>query len=99
MSANNETLVVCWGVGKSGGTSSDWIELDGVDRETMFSVTLQPVTTTMQDNQIRVFLSIPQVWVNVMDSRGLIGLFITTGLVESIFDDNRDCTPQNIRSI
>ena len=65
----------------------------------MFSVTLQPVTTTMQDNQIRVFLSIPQVWVNVMDSRGLIGLFITMGLVEFHFDDNRDCTPQNIRSI
>ena len=65
----------------------------------MFSVTLQPVTTTMQDNQIRVFLSIPQVWDNAMDSRGLIGLFITTGLVEFIFDDNRDCTPQNIRSI
>ena len=65
----------------------------------MFSVTLQPVTTTMQDNQIREFLSIPQVWVNAMDSRGLIGLFITTGSVEFIFDDNRDCTPQNIRSI
>ena len=65
----------------------------------MFSVTLQPVTTTMQDNQIRVFLSIPQVWVNVMGSRGLIGLFITTGSVEFIFDDNRDCTSQNIRSI
>ena len=65
----------------------------------MFSVTLQPVTTTMQDNQIRVFLSIPQVCVNAMDSRGLIGLFSTTGLVEFIFDDNRDCTPQNIRSI
>ena len=65
----------------------------------MFSVTLQPVITTMQDNQIRVFLSIPQVWVNAMDSRGLIGLFITTGSVEFIFDDNRDCTPQNIRSI
>ena len=48
----------------------------------MFLVTLQPVTTTMQDNQIRVFLSIPQVWVNAMGSRGLIGLFITTGLVE-----------------
>ena len=65
----------------------------------MFSVTLQPVTTTMQDNQIRVFLSIPQVWVNAMDSRGLIALFITIGSVEIIFDDNRDCTPQNIRSI
>jgi len=65
----------------------------------MFSVTLQPVITTMQDNQIRVFLSIPQVWVNAMDSRGLIGLFITTGSVEFIFDDNRDCTSQNIRSI
>jgi len=65
----------------------------------MFSVTLQPVTTTMQDNQIRVILSIPQVWVNAIDSRGLIGLFITTGSVEFIFDDNRDCTPQNIRSI
>ena len=65
----------------------------------MFSVTLQPVTTTMQDNQIRAFLSIPQVWVNAMDSRGLIGLFITTGSVEFIFDDNRDCTSQNIRSI
>ena len=65
----------------------------------MFSVALQPVTTTMQDNQIRVFFSIPQVWVNAMDSRGLIGLFITTGSVEFIFDDNRDCTPQNIRSI
>ena len=65
----------------------------------MFSVTLQPVTTTMQHNQIRVFLSIPQVWVNAIDSRGLIGLFITTGSVEFIFDDNRDCTSQNIRSI
>ena len=65
----------------------------------MFSVTLQPATITMQDNQIRVFLSIPQVWVNAMDSRGLIGLFITTGLAEFIFGDNRDCTPQNIRSI
>jgi len=65
----------------------------------MFSVTLQPVTTRMQDNQIRVFLSIPQVWVNEIDFRGLIGLFITTGLAEFIFDDNRDCTPQNIRSI
>ena len=65
----------------------------------MFSVTLQPVITTMQDNQIRVFLSIPQVWVNAIDFRGLIGLFITTGSVEFIFDDNRDCTPQNIRSI
>ena len=65
----------------------------------MFSVTLQPVTTTMQDNQIRVFLSIPQVWVNAMDSRGLMALFITMGLVEIIFGDNRDCTPQNIRSI
>ena len=65
----------------------------------MFSVTLQPVTTTMQDNQIRVFLSIPQVWVNAMDSRGLMALFITIGSVEFIFDDNRDCTPQNIRSI
>ena len=65
----------------------------------MFSVTLQPVITTMQDNQIRVFLSIPQVWVNAMGSRGLMGLFITTGLVEFIFDDNRDCTSQNIRSI
>jgi hypothetical protein len=65
----------------------------------MFSVTLQPVTTRMQDNQIRVFLSIPQVWVNAIDFRGLIGLFITTGSVEFIFDDNRDCTPQNIRSI
>ena len=65
----------------------------------MFSVTLQPVTTTMQDNQIRVVLSIPQVWVNAMDSRGVIGLYITTSFVEFIFDDNRDCTPQNIRSI
>ena len=65
----------------------------------MFSVTLQPVTTTTQEKQIRVFFRIPQVWVNAMDSRGLIGLFITTGLVEFIFDDNRDCTPQNIRSI
>ena len=65
----------------------------------MFSVTLQPVTTTMQDNQIRVFLSIPQVWVNGLGSRGLMALFITTGLVEIIFDDNRDCTPQNIHSI
>ena len=65
----------------------------------MFSVTPQPVTTTTQDNQIRVFLRIPQVWVNVMGSRGLMGLFITTGLVEFIFDDNRDCTSQNIRSI
>ena len=99
MSANNETLVVCWGVVKSGGTSSDWIELDGVDRETMFSVTPQPVTTTTQDKQIRVFLRIPQVWVNGLGSRGLMALFITTGLVEIIFDDNRDCTSQNIRSI
>lgn len=65
----------------------------------MFSVTLQPATITMQDNQIRVFLSIPQVWVNAMDSRGLMALFITMGLVEIIFGDNRDCTPQNIRSI
>ena len=65
----------------------------------MFSVTLQPVTITMQDNQITVFLSIPQAWVNAMDSRGLMALFITTGSVEFIFDDNRDCTSQNIRSI
>ena len=65
----------------------------------MLSVMLQPVTTTMQDNQIRVFLSIPQVWVNAMGSRGLMALFITTGLVEIIFEDNRDCTPHNIRSI
>ena len=65
----------------------------------MSSVMLQPVTTTMQDNQIRVFLRIPQVWVNAMGSRGLIGLFITTGLVNIIFGDNRDCTPQNIGSI
>ena len=65
----------------------------------MLSVALQPVITTIHDNQISVFLSIPQVWVNAMGSRGLIGLFITTGLAEFIFEDNRDCTPQNIRSI
>ena len=65
----------------------------------MFSVMPQPVPTPMQDNQVRVFLSIPEVWVNAIDSRGLIGLFITTGSVEFIFDDNRDCTSQNIRSI
>ena len=99
MSANNETLVVCWGVVKSGGTSSDWIELDGVDRETMFSVTPQPVTTTTQDKQIRVFLRIPQVWVNGLGSRGLMALFITTGSVEIIFEHNGDCTPLNIRGI
>ena len=65
----------------------------------MFSVTPQPVTTTTQDKQIRVFLRILQVWVNTLGSRGLMALFITTGLVEIIFEDNRDCTPQNIRSI
>ena len=65
----------------------------------MFSVMPQPVATTTQDKQIRVFLRIPQVWVNGLGSRGLMALFITTGLVEFIFDDNRDCTPQNIRSI
>ena len=65
----------------------------------MFPVMPQPVTTTTQDKQIRVFLSIPQVWVNAMGSRGLMALFITMGLVEIIFEDNRDCTPHNIRSI
>ena len=65
----------------------------------MLSVMLQPVTTTTQDKQIRVFLRIPQVWVNGLGSRGLMALFITTGLVEFIFEDNRDCTPQNIRRI
>ena len=65
----------------------------------MFSVMPQPVTTTTQDKQMRVFLRIPQVWVNGLGSRGLMALFITTGLVEIIFDDNRDCTLQNIRSI
>jgi len=60
---------------------------------------LQPVTTTAQDKQIRVFLRIPQLWVNALGSRGLIALFITTGSVEIIFEDNRDCTPHNIRSI
>ena len=65
----------------------------------MFSVTPQPVTTTTQDKQIRVFLRIPQFWVNALGSRGLMVLFITTGLVEIIFEDNRDCTPHNIRSI
>ncbi len=65
----------------------------------MFSVMPQPVTTTTQDKQIRVFLKFPQFWVNTLGSRGLMALFITTGLVEIVFEDNRDCTPQNIRSI
>ena len=65
----------------------------------MFSVTPQPVITTKQHKPIRVFFRIPQVWVNVLGSRRLMALFITTGLVAIIFEDNRDCTPQNIRSI
>ena len=99
MSENNEALAVCWGAVRSGGTSSDWTEFDGVDRETMFLVTLQPVTATTQDKQISVFFRIPQVWVNVLGFRRLMTLFITTGLVEIIFEDNTDCTPHNIRSI
>ena len=65
----------------------------------MFSVTPQPVTTTKQHKPIRVFFRISQVWVNALGSRRLMALFITTGLVAIIFEDNRDCTPQNIRSI
>ena len=65
----------------------------------MFSVTLQPVITTKQHKQISVFFRILQMWVNALGSRGLMALFITTGLAEIIFEDNRDCTPQNIRSI
>ncbi len=65
----------------------------------MFSVTLQPVITTKQHKQIRVFFRIPQVSVNVLASRKLMALFFTTGLVAIIFEDNRDCTSQNIRSI
>ena len=65
----------------------------------MFSVTPQPVTTTRQDKQIRMFLNISQFWINALGYRGLMALFITTGLVEIIFEDNRDCTPHNIRSI
>ncbi len=64
----------------------------------MFSVTPQPVTTTTQDKQIRVFLRIPRFWVNVLGSRGLMVLLITTGSVKIVFEDNRDCTPQKIRS-
>ena len=65
----------------------------------MFSVMLQPVTTTTQDKQIRMFLRIPQLWVNALGARGLMALFITTGSVEIIFEHNGDCTPLNIRSI
>jgi hypothetical protein len=46
-----------------------------------------------------MFLNISQFWINALGSRGLMALFITTGLVEIIFEDNRDCTPHNIRSI
>ena len=99
MAVNNEALAVCWGAVRSGGTSSDWTELDEVDRETIFSVTLQPVTATTQHKHIRVFFRMLQFWVNSLGSRRLMALFVATGLVASIFEDNTDCTPQNIRSI
>ena len=65
----------------------------------MFSVTLQPVITATEYKQIRVFFRILQFWGNALGSRRLMALFITTGLVAIIFEDNMDCTSQNICSI